>query len=130
MSLSLRTRLLGLGVVTGATALALGIGAPWAGAAPARADGASTKAWVMAWRQSGRSLLVAYRVTNTTASKESVVCHVKAKPSTKISKPGYYTLRPGQTFTIPAAGKESYIGVLRLPALPKGSHVAHVWASC
>jgi|GEM_PF-2833833 len=125
----LRSRLVALAATAGATGLALGLAAPWAATASAQST-SSVTAWVMAWRQDHRTLLVAYRPKNTTASAVSATCNVKVKPSVKIAKPGYYTLKPAQHFHLPASGKQSWIGVLSLPKLPAGSHVAHVWASC
>ncbi|HLI43378.1 MAG TPA: hypothetical protein VKU92_02775 [Acidimicrobiales bacterium] len=98
--------------------------------------GATTKspvsAWVMAWRQTGGTLLVAYKArNNTTVEQKDATCHVHAKPSVSIPSPYYYTLSPYQTFTLRKATSHfTYIGAFTLPKLPPNSHISHVWVSC
>jgi hypothetical protein len=115
-----------------AVAVAAAVGLPWAASASASTK-SPVSGYVMAWRQTGAStLLVAYRAKNdTTSAQKNAVCQVKARPSVKIPKPYYYTLKPAQTFTLAtASSKFTYIGAFSLPALPSHSHISRVWVSC
>lgn len=117
-----------------AVALASAVGAISMAAAalgPVVPAGTSTGAvgsYVVAWRQVGATVLVAYKAHAKSAGVKSGTCTVHAKPVAKMAKPGYYSFSP-QHFTLAKPTSVfTYIGAFTLPAPPKT--IRKVWVSC